>query len=180
LENIECTELIYCHSVVPALNSSLNQAVVCVNYTRWSWYLSNHILEPIFAKISYSALKWRHNTVLFLPSSQYWWWWWSDRIIPHKKPDTHFAIKQGVLADKTWRNCFEETRWKATEIGMYIDENNSHAEFGSDSDTKNRSATGSLSRQCQKLSEDDTANRSTLQTQQTVNLWTANAFRNKC
>jgi len=52
---------------------------------------------------------------------------------------------------------------------MYIDENIAHAEFGSDGDTKNRSATGSLSRQCQKHSEDDTANRSTAQTQQTVN-----------
>jgi len=146
--------------VGPALNSSLNQAVVCVTYTRWSRYLNNNILELIFAKTSYSALKWRYDTDLFLPSSEYW-WWWSDRIIPHKKPDTHFAIKQDVLASKIWWNSFEELWWKITEIRIYIDESTAHAEFGSDGDTKNRSATGSLSRQCQKHSEDDIASLST-------------------
>ena len=113
---------------------------------------------------SYSALKWRYNTDLFLPSSEYWWWWWwwwwSDRIIPHKKPEIHVAIKQNVLANKTWKNSFEERWWKITEIRMYIEESIAHAEFGSDGDTKNPSATGSLSRRCQKHWEDDTASRS--------------------
>jgi hypothetical protein len=29
--------------VEPALNCFLNQASVCVNFTRWSWYLDSHI-----------------------------------------------------------------------------------------------------------------------------------------
>ena len=46
---------------------------------------------------------------------------------------------------------------------MCINESIVHAEFGSDGDTKNRSATSDLSRKCQKHSEDDTAIRSTAQ-----------------
>jgi hypothetical protein len=53
---------------------------------------------------------------------------------------------------------------------MYIEESIAHAEFGIDGDTKNRSATGGLSRQRQKHSEDDIASRSTAQPQETVNL----------
>jgi hypothetical protein len=53
---------------------------------------------------------------------------------------------------------------------MYIDESIAHAEFGSDGDTKNRSATASLSRQYLKHLEDDFASCSTAQPQETVNL----------
>ena len=42
---------------------------------------------------------------------------------------------------------------------MCIDESIAHAEFGSDDDNENRSAAGSLSRKCQKHSEDNTASR---------------------
>jgi polyisoprenoid-binding protein YceI len=58
---------------------------------------------------------------------------------------------------------------KSTEIRICIDESAAHAEFGIDVETKNRNATGSLSRHCQKHSE-DTTSRSTAQLQATVNL----------